>query len=61
MKSIMNPHIYKKQINAPTPDTKDTCSLIDHKYVTNEGNFFTVTVISLSISDRHLTYVFYEN
>lgn len=44
-------------IKESTHVTKDTRTLIDHIYVSNDCNFSTAGVIPLGISDHHLTFV----
>lgn len=57
MTKVMNTYNYKQLIAEPTRVTKDTSTLIDHMYVTNDENFSTAGVIPFGISDHHFTYV----
>ena len=57
MRSLMNTLNLSQLIKEPTCVTKDTRTLIDHIYVSNDCNFSTAGVIPLGISDHHLTFV----
>ena len=56
MRSLMNTLNLSQLIKEPIRVIKDTRTLIDHIYVSNECNFSTARIIPLGISDHHLTF-----
>lgn len=57
MKKIMNNYSFNQVIKESTRVTKDTSTLIDHMYVTNDYNYNAAGVIPFGISYHHLTYI----
>lgn len=53
---VMETHWLSQIIKEATRVTKDSCTLIDHIYVSEPGDMCKSGVIRMGISDHHLVY-----